>query len=106
MNLAIAGTARLVVMEARNPQIASPKTMPIKIRPIHVLESAGDNSGAATCRVSFMAWHPSLIVTHLRVILEEGKRRRFDSRVAPDVEVSRYHLLTGRVDTESRRVRK
>jgi hypothetical protein len=48
MNLAIAGRARLVVMEARNPQIASPKTTPIKIRPIHILESAGDNSEAAT----------------------------------------------------------
>ena len=45
MTLAIAGTARLLVIETRNPQIASPKTTAITIPPTHFLESAELDSG-------------------------------------------------------------
>src|SRR5262249_51650486 len=96
MNLAKAGSARLLVMDARNPQIAWPKTTPIRIRPSHALESWGDTSGAATCIVSFMAWHPSLIVTHLRMILEtDRKEEDSSSGAAANIETSTLHPSRG-----------
>src|SRR5215468_1168919 len=99
MNLAKAGSARLLVMDARNPQIAWPKTTPIKIRPSHALESCGDTSGAATCIVSFMAWHPSLIVTHLRMILETDRKKE-DSSSGAAANIDRSGVMHNLHDAE------
>ena len=64
MILAMAGRARLMVIEMRNPQIASPKTTAITIRLIHILESDGDDSRPDLFRISSTALLPSGIVTH------------------------------------------
>jgi hypothetical protein len=64
MTLAMAGRARLLVIETRNPQIASPKTTAITIPPIHFLESAELDSEADMFRIPSTARLPSAIVTH------------------------------------------
>jgi hypothetical protein len=70
---AIAGRARLLVIETRSPQIASPNRTAITIRPIHFLESAGDDSGTDVFRIATTAWLPSVIVAHPRVMRKEAQ---------------------------------
>jgi len=58
---AMAGSARLLVIETRNPQMASPNTTAITNRPIHTLESAGDDSKVDAFRIrSTAGLHPRL----------------------------------------------
>src|ERR1700751_2521700 len=73
---AMAGRARLVVIDTRSPQIASPKRTAITIRPIHFFESAGDDSGTDVFRIATTAWLPSVIVTHPRVMRKAAQEQR------------------------------
>ena len=72
---AMAGRARLLVIDTRSPQIASPKRTAITIRPIHFLESAGDDSGTDVLRIATTAWLPSAIVTHPRVMRKAAQNK-------------------------------
>src|ERR1700751_4746113 len=70
---AMAGRARLSVIDTRSPQIASPKRTAITIRPIHFLGSAGDDSGIDAFRIATTTWLPSMIVTHPRGMRKEAQ---------------------------------
>jgi len=52
---AMAGRTRLLVSETIRPQIASATITAMTTRPIHLLESAGDDSGADVLGFSSMA---------------------------------------------------
>ena len=94
MTLAIAGKARLLVIETRNPQIASPKTTAITIPPIHFLESAELDSRGDMFRIPATAWLLSAIVTH-PTTMGEKKIQNEDllSVPTPTVENCDYTLL-------------
>jgi len=94
MTLAIAGKARLLVIETRNPQIASPKTTAITIPPTHFLESAELDSRGDMFRIPATAWLLSAIVTH-PTTMGEKKIQNEDllSVATPTVETSPFHQL-------------
>src|SRR6266481_1287002 len=70
---AMAGRARLLVIDTRSAQIASPKRTAITIRPIHFLESARDDSGSDVFRIATTACLSSVIVTHPRVMRKQAQ---------------------------------
>jgi len=90
---AMAGRARLLVIDTRSPQIASPKSTAITIRPIHFLESAGDDSGTDVFRIATTAWLPSVIVTHPRAMWNEAQDNE-ETKPSPFPECGRCHCLT------------